>query len=268
MRERVNSPHHLLPHDKPDFERVLTQALNSQEIREALRRTGAAVNAEQLRTCALLASTDIAATAETEYRHFLHIRSQSAPSGTAQPSAGAAMGFQGALVSALIVLTPSVAAVAAAVFLLLGYGLRLGDAESHLADGLVTAGWTAALVAATAAIVGIVGVLVTAARNRSVLYDAPARDEHPEVARARVQWQQALLERGMVPFLHRQLRESRTGDSSRPPAHPAFPRAAGTTQSTSGRPNHSSNRGFTTPGYASPNFSSPDFTGPASTGTE
>ncbi|MFJ6463030.1 hypothetical protein ACIQM0_18635 [Streptomyces sp. NPDC091387] len=256
----MNGPGQVQPRDRIHFERVLDQALNSPSVREALSRADGAVNAEQLRTRALAASAGIAAAADTEYRDLLRIRGRTDTSGGASPSAGSSSGFRGGLMTALVVLTPSVVAVAAALFLLLGYGLRLSGAQPHLADGLVTAGWTAALVAAVAALAGVIAMIVAASRNRSTSYDAGSGDERPEVERERERWQRVLLERGMVPFLHRGVRESLTGEGVRPSERPALPGPADSARDRSARP---SDRGFTAPGYASP-----DFAGPGSSGAE
>ncbi|MFD7716779.1 hypothetical protein [Streptomyces sp. NPDC059814] len=261
----MNGPGQVQPHDRIHFERVLDQALNSPSVREALSRADGAVNAEQLRTRALAASAEIAAAADAEYHGLLRIRGRTDTSAGVSPSAGSSSGFRGGLMTALVVLTPSVVAVAAALFLLLGYGLRLSGAQPHLADGLVTAGWTAALVAAAAALAGIIAMIVAASRNRSTSYDAHSGDERPEVERERERWQRALLERGMVPFLHRGVRESLTGQGGRPSERPAPSGPAGAGRDRSARP---SDRGFTAPGYASPDFSSPDFAGPGSSGAE
>ncbi|MEV0783837.1 hypothetical protein AB0I52_12840 [Streptomyces sp. NPDC050423] len=261
----MNGPGQVRPSDRIHFERVLDQALNSPSVREALSRADGAVNAEQLRTRALAASAEIAAVADAEYRGLLRGLGRTDTSGGVRPSPGSSSDFRGGLMTALVVLMPSVVAVASALFLLLGYGLRLSGAQPHLADGLVTAGWTAALVAAAAALAGIIAMIVAASRNRSTSYDAHSGDERPEVERERERWQRALLERGMVPFLHRGVRESLAGEGSRPPARPALPGAADTARD---RPPSSSDRGFTAPGYASPDFSSPDFAGPGSSGAE
>ncbi|MEU8626028.1 hypothetical protein [Streptomyces sp. NPDC048669] len=261
----MDGPGQVQPRDRIHFERVLDQALNSPSVREALSRADGAVNAEQLRTRALAASTGIAAAADAEYHGLLQVRGRADTSGGVRPSAGGSSGFRSGLMTALVVLTPSVVAVAAALFLLLGYGLRLSGAQPHLADGLVTAGWTAALVAAAAALAGIIAMIVAASRNRSTSYDAYSGDERPEVVQERERWQRALLERGMVPFLHHGVRESLTGEAGRPSARPALPGAADSARERPARP---SDRGFTAPGYASPDFSSPDFAGPGSSGAE
>lgn len=203
----MNGPGQVQPRDRIHFERVLDQALNSPSVREALSRADGAVSAEQLRTRALAASTEIAAAADAEYQGLLGIRGRTdTSSGGVRPGAGGSSSFRSGLMTALVVLTPSVVAVASALFLLLGYGLRLSGAQPHLADGLVTAGWTAALVAAATALAGIIAMIVAASRNRTPSCDTHSGDERPEVVQERERWQQALLERGMVPFLRRGVR--------------------------------------------------------------
>ncbi|GAA0357445.1 hypothetical protein [Streptomyces blastmyceticus] len=206
----MDSLDHLRVEDTPDFEHVVQQALHFPEIRDAVRGGTAPVSAEQLRTMALRARAEIAATAADEYRAYLRTRT-TAPQDPPPPAPGgrSVPGFGGGLLGALGVLVPTLAAVAAAAFLLLGYGLRLTGTQEHLADGLVTAGWTTAVVAATTAAAAAAALLVSAVRQRSAPDDEAQPEAETAVARSRQAWQQALLERGVLPFLHSALQEPR-----------------------------------------------------------
>lgn len=202
----MDSLAHLRAEDTPDFERVVQQALHFPEIREAVRGS-APVSAEQLRARALRARAEIAATAADEYRAYLRTRTSPTPQEPPAPDGRSPRGFGGGPAGALGVLVPTLAGVAAAAFLLFGYGLRLTGTQERLADGLVASGWTTALVAAAAAALAVTALLVTAARQRPAPEeDAP--EAETEVTRSRAAWQQALLERGVLPFLHSELQES------------------------------------------------------------
>ncbi|RLV08603.1 hypothetical protein CTZ27_07390 [Streptomyces griseocarneus] len=211
----MDSLDHLRVEDTPDFEYVVQQALHFPEIRDAVRGSEAAkapVSAEQLRSMALRARAEIAATAADEYRAYLrHRTAVAAQEPASTPDAEASGPGAGGLLGALGVLVPTLAAVAAAAFLLLGYGLRLTGTQEHLADGLVTAGWTTAVIAVVAAAVSIGALLLTAVRQRPAREEdgEPPEEPETEVSRSRRVWQQALLERGVLPFLHSALRETR-----------------------------------------------------------
>jgi hypothetical protein len=114
----------------------------------------------------------------------------------------------GALLPALAALTPPIAGTAAAVLLVLGYSLRLADAQGSMGGSLVTAGWVFATIAVASALAGLTALLCTALRARPGHGDrtgASARNLH----HARARWQRALLERGMLPYLRRQLAATR-----------------------------------------------------------
>ncbi|MGW9043244.1 hypothetical protein ACWGQL_11895 [Streptomyces lydicus] len=186
--------------DAPDFEHLLDRALRSEEIREAVRRTDGALNAEQLRTRALQARAALVATAVPEYRDYLQLRAaaaESRPSSPAVPATTAASG----LLPALGVLLPALSATAAVLFLALGLGLRAAGLPSGFADELVGAGLTAAGVAAAATSVGLLWMLIAAARNRSATEAGGPGGAGTPLAEAYEAWQQALLERGVLPFL-------------------------------------------------------------------
>ncbi|WP_326614404.1 hypothetical protein OG949_39690 [Streptomyces scopuliridis] len=262
----MNRSDRLRPEDKRDYERVLDRALNSPRIREAIRSADAVVNAEQLRTKALGARATITAAVLPEYRLYLRLRTDSStvpPAGSGGKNdngeggggAGGGRSSRG-IMGAVGFLVPALAAMATIAFLVVGYGLRLATtgSRSRLADGLVTAGWVAAAVAVLAALLGLVGVLVTASRNRAIAYADHASATDPAVSEARETWHRALLDRGIYPFLLDRLRAAGSGD---------------TPEGASPDTDDDQDPGFSSPGFSSPDFtrppgfSSPDFSSPA-----
>ncbi len=204
-----SSPGHLLQEDRGDFDQVLQQALDTPRIRAALGNCAAAVTTEQLRTRAWGVSAFIAAAAQAEYQEYARLREAAAHGDRARPEgnggAVAALVGGGQLAAALAVLVPVLGAVAAAVFLLIGYGLRLSAAWPQFAGTLIATGWAAAGISAVVALSDAVGLLAAAARNGAET-DAVHR---PEVERAHIEWRSALLERGMLPYLLGQLPQKR-----------------------------------------------------------
>jgi hypothetical protein len=125
--------------------------------------------------------------------------------GDRRASADSAPGGPGQLAAALAVLVPVLGGVAAAVFLLIGYGMRLSGAWPQFAGTLVATGWATAGIAAVVALSDAVGLLAAAARNGAEM----SAERTPDVEGARVAWRAALLERGMLPYLHGQLPQQR-----------------------------------------------------------
>ncbi|MGK5637489.1 hypothetical protein ACSNOK_04105 [Streptomyces sp. URMC 126] len=181
--------------DRADFEDILEQGLSSPGITEALRAADT-VTGDQLRAWALESRAAIAAAAIPEYRTYVELRST-------RPRAAPSRLGNG--LGALAVLVPALAAAAAAVFLVLGYGFRLLGVQQRLARGLQAAGWLAVAVATAAVLTGIVAVLVIAVRHRMA---RPASRDGARVAEARAAWQRALLERGVLPFLRHRIEEA------------------------------------------------------------
>ncbi|MFL4902203.1 hypothetical protein ACJ6WF_03255 [Streptomyces sp. MMS24-I2-30] len=195
------------------FERVLSQALGSTQIVDALKRPGATLDRERLRARAAKARTAITAAAAVEYQDYLVARSADAGRGGPPEAAGLAapsVSRTGGLLALFAVAVPGLSAVAAAVFLMSGYALRVVGGRPYVGDGLITVGLLAAAVAAGAAIGDLVWMLATAARNHPGGEPGSAlADTGPEVAAARAAWELALLERGMVPFLLGRIEEAR-----------------------------------------------------------
>ncbi|KFG72344.1 hypothetical protein [Streptomyces mutabilis] len=277
-------PQHLPNEDRQEYERVLHEALRSAPRRPELAAVGQRLNSEQLRTMALNATALITAAAATEYQHYVKVReelrhpapSPQAPatreSGSEEQATGAAglaatMGevaeATGAgAVAVVAVLAPVLAGTAAAIFLLVGYLLKMLDPGRAFAQTMLTTGWVFGAVTAVAIFVAAVGLLLTALRNRPFAESGLHGELADEVVRARDAWLDALLERGILPFLREAL-----ADPGAAALH------TGPTAPTSRMPHLGYGRpGFTSPGegpatgprpsYSSPDYSSPDFGGP------
>ncbi|KPC61599.1 hypothetical protein ADL29_23540 [Streptomyces chattanoogensis] len=240
--------------DAPVFERMLDRALNSEEIRAALHGAGGTPHAEQLRTQARGAREAIVSAAAVEYRAYLQLRASTARSRPAQQSAETTARAGAGLLPALGVLVPGLSATAAAVFLLFGCGLRAVGMGSRLADELIFAGLTAGAIAAAATLIGLVWMLVTAARNRAAADAGTPGDMDSAATRAREAWQQALLERGVTPFLLGLLDDTGPAGSDGPAELADSPSGGNQTQHLG--------PGFSTPDFTGPDFGSPGFTGP------
>jgi hypothetical protein len=277
-------PQHLLSEDRQDYERILDEALRSAPHRPELAAVGKRLNPEQLRTMALNATALITAAAATEYQHYVKAREelrQPAPSsrpapeeaGSVEPGA-TAVGLATTMgevtetagagaIAVVAVLAPVLAGTAAAIFLLVGYILKMLDPEPAFATTLLTTGWVFGAVTAVAILVAAVGLLLTALRNGGSALQAEARGElYEEVARARDIWHDVLLERGILPFL----REALADPGTAAVAHKASEQPSRMPHLGYDRPGFSSPDGGPAagprPSYSSPDFSSPDFGGP------
>ncbi|MBT2526718.1 hypothetical protein J7E91_15115 [Streptomyces sp. ISL-99] len=270
-----SSAPHLLAEDRPEFERVLDEALRTAHHRPELSAIGQRLNSTQLRTMAMNASALIAAAAATEYDHYVKVREEMRTPPAAADGTGSVLAMgdattetTGAGAAAVVaVLAPVLAGTASVIFLIVGYLLTMLTPEPAFARTLLTAGWIFAALAAAGFLAAAVGLLLTALRNGSTACRdgrGGERERNPEVERAGEAWRHALLERGVVPFLRAALAEPGTG-----PAAPAPRRPAGRMPDLGySRPDYSSPGpdGGTTPGprpsFSSPDFSSPDFGGP------
>lgn len=269
---------HLLNEDRPDFEHVLDEALrivlDEDGARGPAGQNGTALplNAEQLRTLALAAAEQISAQAAEEYDAYRAVRAdtreaarEAARSRDSRAFGYAAMGVadgagSGAGLAAVIaVLTPLLAGAAAVIFLLIGYSMSAVHPQPAIASPLRTAGWFFAAIAAAAILLGGIGLLLTALRDgSSAIHDSPDRMP-PEVLQARDTWHQALLDRGLLPFLDDALSDTAAPAApAQAPSAPRMPRLGYT------RPDFSSPQDPrpTTPRFSSPDFSSPDFGSP------
>lgn len=312
----MNSAPHLLREDRPEFERVLDEALRTAHRRPDLAAIGQRLNAEQLRTMALSAATAIAACAEAEYLQFVRLRAElrhpdNAPSVSGSPVgngavsgpgdergshprvphgesvsgriAGAMGGGEGGLAEAtgaglvamVSVLAPVLAGTAAVIFLLLGYALHLLTPEPSVAGPIRSAGWVFAALCAAGVLVAMAGLLLTALRNRSSSVraqgDGTGKGAHPgagglaeEVALARTAWREALMERGVVPFLHEALADPKGAEQAPVAYVPRESRTLGYSQpGFSSRPSSEApDQPESRPRFSSPDYSSPDYGGP------
>ncbi|MFF8015575.1 hypothetical protein [Streptomyces sp. NPDC007929] len=277
-------PQHLLSEDRQEYERILDEALRSAPHRPELAAVGQRLNSEQLRTMALNATALITAAASTEYQHYVKVRDElrqpaSAGSpilreaGSSEPGTGASglattMGgvaeTAGAgAVAVVAVLAPVLAGTAAAIFLLVGYILRMLNPEQVFARTMLTTGWVFGAVTAVAILVAAVGLLLTALRNKPTAEGGSNGELRGELAMAKEAWHEALLERGILPFLREALTD--------PGAAAALHHTPSSTP-VSRMPHLGYDRpGFTSPdegdrgsrpSFSSPDYSSPDFGGP------
>ncbi|SED10403.1 hypothetical protein SAMN05216483_3137 [Streptomyces sp. 2131.1] len=263
----MNSAPHLLTEDRPEYERLLDDALRHAHERPELAAVGERLNAAQLRTMALAAVALITAAAATEYEQYVKARDELRATGRdADPgTAPDGLGQSGAGIGAVVtVLAPMLAGTAAAIFLLIGYLLKMLEPPPAFATTMVGAGWFFAAATAAAILVAAVGLLITALRNGSTSLAAreAGEDLPDDVALARETWRQALLERGIVPFLRDALTEPAIGPVVPAPHRPAGrlpkigysrPDFAGPDEGPAAAPR---------PTYSSPDFTSPDFGGP------
>ncbi|MGW4223954.1 hypothetical protein ACWEG1_10845 [Streptomyces bauhiniae] len=275
-------PQHLLSEDRREFERLLDEALRSAPDHPELSGIGQRLNPEQLRTMALSATALITAAAAAEYQHYVEAReelrhlapaaetavAETAPAEGESGSLGlaAALGetaeAAGAGASAMVaVLAPVLAGTAAVIFLLVGYLLRMVAPGRQFGRTMVTVGWVFGAVTAAAILAAGVALLLTALRNSSSAEATAQAEAREAVARAREEWRDALLERGILPFLRDALAQPGTPTAQPLPA----PGPSRMPRLGYGRPGFTSpDDGTATdrPRFSSPDYSSPDFGGP------
>ncbi|MGW2049292.1 hypothetical protein ACWCPF_29535 [Streptomyces sp. NPDC001858] len=279
-------PQHLHSEDRQEYERILDEALRSAPHHPELAAVGQRLNPEQLRTMALNASALITVAAAAEYQHYVKVReelrhpapstpSSTSESGSSEPNAAmglattmgdAAQAAEAAGAGAVAaVLTPVLAGTAAVIFLLVGYILSVLDPEQAFARTMLTAGWTFGAVAVAAILVATVALLLTALRNRPSLAAEPYGELSEEVALAREAWREALLVRGILPFLREALASPGTATALHTDPPPPAPTGR-LPKIGYDRPGFSSpDDGRSTgprPSFSSPDYTSPDFGGP------
>ncbi|MGW7456979.1 hypothetical protein [Streptomyces sp. NPDC054797] len=264
----MTSAPHLLTEDRPEFDRLLDEALRTAQDRPELATLGERLNAEQLRTMAQGASALLAAAAAAEYDHYVKVREErrdeslSAP-GAAGDEYGEQGGGGGVGVSAVVaVLAPVLAGTAMLIFLLVGYSLKMIDPEPAFAETMLTAGWLFGGLTVAALIFAVIGLLVTAVRNSATEVAADETEAIPdEVARAREAWRHALLERGIMPFLRDALADPSAGTGYPTPRTPGAGRIPSLGYSRPDFTSPGSPSEGPRPGYTPPDFTSPDFGG-------
>ncbi|MFE6227784.1 hypothetical protein [Streptomyces sp. NPDC057854] len=208
----ATEPVHLDVAGRAAFEGVMREALAVPDIRQALARLSAPVTADQIRNLALAATDAIAAVASTEYATLRRLRAADArasamPGGNPPHPVTAGRG----LLTALAVITPVLSAAAAIIFLILGYLLQLVEVQRTLVASLIQTGWAALVPAAFVAGAVAAGLVVSAVRRRAACGEVDGLTS----AQAHAAWRNALLERGLLPFLRRQLQPQNPSPSTR-----------------------------------------------------
>ncbi|WP_207931340.1 hypothetical protein [Streptomyces sp. 8K308] len=258
----MNSADGLPPEDQADFERILDEAL-----RTARLSAGAdGFEVERVRSLAMDALPEIASAADEEYRRLVALRRSLGVPGGGVPGPGPSPGREErsagvGLLAVVTTLVPVLAAIAAVVFLLLGYALRLAEPEPGIAERMRAVGWVFAAVAGFGLLAALGGLVVAAARNgasTAIRASVPAE----ELARAREEWRRALHDQGVVPFVraaggrhHPQGRTPRLRFSSPDFSSPDFSSSAGAAPRVRPRYSH--------PRFSGPAFGHPAFTSPA-----
>ncbi|WP_328980619.1 hypothetical protein [Streptomyces canus] len=165
--------------------------------------------------------------------------------------------------STVIVLAGFFGVFATLVCLLVGYVLKEYGAAASTAQALVTTGWVFSATIAGAILIGIVTLLRTAARNGAARKEV-SNEASQEVAWARDAWREALLERGILPFLREALADPGTAAAlpRTPPSAPAgrIPNL-GYDRPGFSNPDDDASRG-SRPSFSSPDYAGPDFGGP------
>ncbi|MFJ5547070.1 hypothetical protein [Streptomyces sp. NPDC093225] len=263
----MTSAGNLLTEDRPEFLRLLDEALRTAHERPDLAAVGERLNAEQLRTMALNASVILTTAAAPEYDHYVKVREELREPAGARDPAAADDDTGGAGASAVVlVLAPVLAVTAMLIFLLVGYVLKLLDPAPAFADTMLTAGWLFGGLTVVAILFAAVGLLVTAVRNSATEVVAEDPEAIPaEVSRAREAWRNALLERGILPFLREALADPGADPAASTPRRPTgggrIPHL-GYTRPDFTSPGPAADDPVRRPGYTSPDFTSPDVGSP------
>ncbi|MFE9258729.1 hypothetical protein [Streptomyces sp. NPDC006879] len=264
----MTSAPHLLAEDRPEFERLLDEALRTAPGRREASTLGEQLNTEQLRRMALNAEPILISAAAAEYEHYVKVREELREPGNAGALSGdtGAKGADGAGAGAIVtVLAPLLAGTASVIFLLSGYALKLIEPEPAFAGTLVTAGWLFAGLTAIGILCAAIGLLLTALRNGATAVAADTDEAVPdEVHRAREAWRLALLERGILPFLHEALAKAdERGDSAAPPHRsPGLMPRLGFSSPQFSSPAPRADDPAPRPRFSSPDYSGPEFGGP------
>ncbi|WP_052440795.1 hypothetical protein [Streptacidiphilus anmyonensis] len=288
----------LMAEDKPDYVRILDEALQAPHIRDAVRATRGAITTQQLHDRAMRELSEVSAQAAPEYAHLLALREQVAQVGTGpdtdrlgstdpaqwvEPGTPLDAGRRAGLGPMAAVLAPVLAWTSALALWLIGLAVRAGSPSLALGHQLFTAAGALAAVGAAALGVATVALVLTAKRDAAVEPDLPQPELAAEVAKAREVWRAALRSRGVLPFLEAELANRAA----------AIATEAAQRHTRVDLVRHSPKLGFTSPGFTSPGvegitdghgqekpevereeevyftspgFSSPDFTSPGPAG--
>ncbi|MCX4671839.1 hypothetical protein OG453_35025 [Streptomyces sp. NBC_01381] len=243
---------HLLAEDREEYERILDEALHTASRRPGLEAMGQQLTPEQLRTLALNATALIAAAAATEYQHYVRAREQLNGSASGYESSGTAYSSSLAT-SADPSAFPRSDTFPAAAEHDVGLGHRFGAAVlgarqpggRRISDGVAPQRWARMsygrrLLAALLGLRVRPEVLTAEARTRRTSEQTAAvhtpprtrpagdnRELSEELVRAREAWREAVLERGIIPFLREALADPGAAPSPAPmpdtPRAPHFP---------------------------------------------
>jgi hypothetical protein len=164
---------------------------------------------------------------------------------------------KGANAVAVVAVLAPLAGTLAGTFLIIGYVLKLLDPEPAFARTMLTTGWVFGAVAAGATLVAAAALLFTALRDRPSLETGPYGELSEEVARAREAWHEALLERGILPFLREAMADPGTEALGR-----TVPPTSRMPHLGYDRPGFSSPDDGAGPSFTSPDYTSSDFGGP------
>lgn len=192
----MRDPGHSGPGVGSAFERLLCRALDSGRVREALGRSCGKLDRECLRKRALSERAAIAEAAAAEYREYVAAGGrQDARGDTGSPAVPGKRGG-GWLMAAL-----AFVAVVAVALLALGFAFRAFVGRPYVGDGVMTAGLIVGAVAAGAIVGDLVWSWKAPAHDRPGADDASSGEEAAEGGWIQEEWELALLEWGLVPFL-------------------------------------------------------------------
>ncbi|MEU9313808.1 hypothetical protein [Streptomyces sp. NPDC048256] len=236
-------PQHLHSEDRQEYERILDEALRSAPHHPELAAVGQRLNPEQLRTMALNASALITVAAAAEYQHYVKVREELRHPA---PSMGLAT-----------TMGEAVQAAEAA-----GASARWHRLGRLISSGVAAQRW-ARMSYGRRLLAAVIGMHVRPQVDGRITWEAANyRELSAQVDLARNAWREALLERGILPFLQQALAE--VGTAARRPTAPPAPTGR-LPKIGYDRPGFSSPDDRTPgrrPSYTSPDYTSPDFGGP------
>ncbi|MFJ9629343.1 hypothetical protein ACIRU8_16725 [Streptomyces sp. NPDC101175] len=178
------------------FERLLCRALDSGRVKEALGRSRGTLDRECLRTHALRERAAIAESAAAEYREYVAAGGRRDARGDHDTPAAAGKRGGGWLMAVL-----AFVAVVAVALLALGFAFRAFVGRPYVGDGVMTAGLIVGAVAAGAIVGDLVWSWKAPAQDRPDPDGTPSGEEPAEDGWIQEEWELALLEWGLVPFL-------------------------------------------------------------------
>ncbi|MFD0329692.1 hypothetical protein ACFQZC_19610 [Streptacidiphilus monticola] len=224
----AESPPPLQAEDRPEFERLLEEALRDERVRQALRAADGEPTPAQLQSRALRDMALVAAQAAPEYARFVELRDKlhgtrapvpgpdqhrTGASGSAaaedwertEPDSPLAAAEQAGLVPLLAVIATVLTWLSALALWLIGAAVHASDPHLLLGRQLTTAARAAAYVGVAVLLADTIGLVLTWRRD----IGAVPEQHHPELFQdflaARAAWRAALRDQALLPYLHRQL---------------------------------------------------------------